>query len=182
MFRSAVLVFFLLLFLQVPAQRPNHGRLTVGVEQDLLPYATGGYFAGFWAGQGHFRVRALTARVHKPDFVLKNGFTNNRVTAYALTADSFLSGGWSGWWAGAGPVFWKSSIQEKHKAAVYHYRNLLLNGSVGYSYVLGRKWYISPWAGMHIRVAGPAKVQTAGGGFKPPLLNPEASVKLGVFF
>lgn len=71
-------------------------KFSIGVEQDLLPYATGGYFGGIWAGKEHIRGRALVARVHKPDFVIKKGFSNNNVTAYALLADYFLKDNWNG--------------------------------------------------------------------------------------
>ncbi|MEI6947492.1 hypothetical protein V9K67_09890 [Paraflavisolibacter sp. H34] len=176
---------FLLLFLfsfTARAQAPTGRKLTLGVEQDLLPYATGGYFAGLWAGKGHLRVRALTARVHKPDLIVKKGFTNNRVTAYALVGDYFLHQNWKGWWAGSGLVYWKSSIQAGAKSSTAYYENLLINGSLGYHQRLFGPVYLSPWAGMHLRVGGAKKVAVDGKVFTPPLLNPEASLKLGICF
>jgi hypothetical protein len=181
-YRSFLLFVFLSGGLAGFAQTDSTTRLNIGIEQDALPYITGGYFAGAWAGIGHIRVRAITARVHKPDFIIKKGFTNNRVTAYALLADYFLRKGWSGWWAGSGIVYWKNTIQSDQKAAISGFDTWLLSGNVGYNFKLYKHLYISPWAAMHIRIGGASHVVVDGKTFKPPLLNPEASVKLGIYF
>lgn len=178
----AVFVLLLLCSLAGTAQQQAPRKIQVGIEQDLLPYATGGYFAGAWVGSNHVRVRALMARVHKPDIVVKKGFTHNNVTAYALLGDYFLQQGWKGWWAGTGLVYWKSSIQTDRKLGTAHFENWLLNGSIGYNLPLYRNFYVSPWAGMHLRVGGAKRVSVDDRSFTPPLLNPEGSVKVGVFF
>lgn len=160
------------------AQQMNTSRINFGIEQDILPYLTGGYFAGAWVGKDHIRARILTAHVHKPDFIIKDGFTANEVTAYAVLADYFLETGWKGWWAGAGLVYWKSSIRSKEGSINYPYENYFLNGSIGHNWKLYRNIFISPWAGMHLRIGGNKKVQVDNREFNPPLLNPEASIKL----
>lgn len=162
------------------SQDTNSSKLHFGIEQDLLPYATGGYFAGFWAGKNHVRVRTLMARVHKPDLIVKEGFTNNRVTAYALVGDYFLKEDWKGWWAGSGLVYWKSTIQSKERVSTKSYKNVLVNGSLGYNWMFYKQFYLSPWAGLHLRVGGDKKVGVDGRTFTPALLNPEASIKVGV--
>lgn len=182
MIRGVVVAALFLLSLGAGAQKVPMKSLTIGLEQDALPYATGGYFAGAWVGKGHVRGRALLAHVHKPDLITPEGFTNNRVTAYALVGDYFLKPGWKGWYAGTGLVLWKSNIQSNIKAGVAYYRNWLWNGSVGYNITLHKNLYLSPWAGMHVRVGGDKSVLIDGKTFTPPLLNPEASVKVGVFF
>lgn len=164
------------------AQQSKPGKINFGIEQDILPYATGGYFAGVWAGKDHFRVRAITAKVHKPDFIIKDGFTNNRVKAYALLGDYFLKNNWKGWWAGTGLVYWKNSIQTDAKINTAHYNTWLFNGSIGYSFKLGEYFYVSPWSGLHFKVGGDKHVSVDGKFFTPPFVNPEASVKLGAYF
>jgi hypothetical protein len=156
-------------------------KLNAGVELDVLPYVTGGYFAAVWAGKSHVRVRTLTANVNKPDLFVKKGFTNNKVTAYALLGDYFLKEGWNGLWAGTGLVYWKSSIQTDAKLSTAHFENWFINGSLGYNFKLGRRFYVGPWAGMHVKIAGDKNVDVDNKTYTPPLLNPEASVKLGVY-
>jgi hypothetical protein len=164
------------------AQDTASHKWNFGLEQDLLPYATGGYFFGAWAGKNHVRIRGLTARVHKPDFAVTDGFTNNDVTAYAITTDYFLKQNWKGWWISAGLVYWKSSIQSEAKTSTAYFSNWLINGSMGYHFTLYKHLYISPWAGLNLRVAGDDEVPVDGKIYTPPLLNPEASLKLGIYF
>lgn len=161
------------------AQEHPSGKLSFGLEQDFLPYATGGYYAGAWVGKDHFRVRALTARVHKPDLIVKKGFTHNNVTAYALVADYFLKQDFNGWWVSTGLVRWNSSIQSDARLSTVHYKNNLLNGSIGYNIPLSKNFYLAPWAGMHLRIGGDKHFLVDGKDFSAPLLNPEASLKVG---
>jgi hypothetical protein len=174
----------LLLCILIPevifSQKTSNKKINFGLEQDFLPYVTGGYFAGAWVGKDHLRARTILARVHKPNFITKKGFTNNSVTAYAITADYFLKKNWEGWWIASGLVYWKSSIQADSKRSTAHYNNTLINGSLGYNWKFGKRFYLSPWAGMHLRVAGEKHVLVDGKIFIPPLLNPEASLKIGL--
>jgi hypothetical protein len=156
--------------------------LSIGLEQDFLPYATGGYYFGAWAGKSHLRGRALIAHVNKPSFVVPNGFTNNVVTAYAILGDYFLKTNWTGWYIGGGLVLWNSSIQSNQQLSTASYQNMLLNGSVGYNWKFYKNFYLSPWAGMHLRVGGAETVTVDGASFSAPLLTPEASLKIGWHF
>jgi hypothetical protein len=156
--------------------------IALGLEQDVLPYVTGGYYFGAWAGKSHIRGRVLVAHVNKPEFIVPSGFTNNIVTAYALVGDYFLKSDWNGWWLSAGIVYWDSSIQRNVKVSTASYQNVLLNGSLGYNWKLGKNFYLSPWAGLHVRVGGATEVLVDGASFTTPLLNPEASLKLGWYF
>ncbi len=176
---SVVLLFFLSLSCYPQTRIP----FTVGVEQDVLPYLTQGYYAAVWAGQGHWRLRALTAKVTKPDFLTPTGFTNNQVNAYAILIDYFLRDDASGWWLGAGYVYWQSSIALAAVPGVERgYNNQLLNGSIGYQWKFYKQWYLSPWAGMSMRTGGPKYVSIDQNTFKTSLLNPELSLKIGWYF
>lgn len=179
--------FCLFLFLfsctyQVQAQQKPVEKIQAGAELDVLPYATGGYFAGAWAGKQQWRIRVLTASVNKPDWTTTDGFSNHHIYAYALVADRFFKPDWKGWWISGGLVFWKSSIQTDTRLQTSHFQNFLLNGSLGYNISLYRRLYLSPWAGLSIRTAGDTKVPVDNKQFTLPLLNPEASIKLGYTF
>jgi hypothetical protein len=181
MFRTFLILFCLAILTDATSQT-SAKKISIGVEEDLLPFATGGFFGGLWAGKDHIRGRALIARVYKPDFIIKKGFSNNNVTAYALLADYFLKDNWNGWWAGAGIVYWRSSIKTSEHQNTAQFKNTLLNGSIGYNWKFYKNFYLSPWTGMHLRVAGDKEVKVDDKTFNPPLLNPEASLKLGFFF
>lgn len=152
---------------------------TVGLELDALPYATGGYFGAFWAGKGHWRGRLIVARATKPDFLLPKGYTDNSIRAYALLADYFPKQHFKGWWLAAGLVYWDAGIRYTPDQESAGYKSYLLSGGAGYHWFFYRNFYLSPWAGLHVRAAGDDSVRFPGATYKPPRLNPEGSVKLG---
>lgn len=153
-----------------------------GLELDVLPYATGGYFGAAWVGKNKWRSRALLADVNMPDIITKEGFTNHHVQSYAIILDYFLKDNWKGWWIGAGPVYWKSNIQSDTSDATKNFENLLLNGSLGYNFPIYKNIYISPWAGLSLKVSGDDEFILDNKEYKLPLFNPELSVKFGLYF
>ncbi len=176
------LLFPLLLPVLMLGQSDTPQGLQAGLELDALPYATGGYFGAVWLGKGLWRARVLHASVHMPDWFVKEGFQNHRIKAYALVADRFLKPDWRGIWLGGGLVYWKSDIQTDALLEEAALNNLLLNGSLGYNIRLGRHFYLSPWGGMSLHIAGDKDIPVDNLRFTLPLLNPEASLKLGVVF
>ena len=177
-----LLLLSLLPLLSTHAQSNGPDRLQFGLELDALPYATGGYFGAAWVGKDLWRMRALTAFVKKPDWSTKSDFSNHRVHAYALLADRFLKKGWKGWWAGAGLVYWNSTIQTEARQQTAHFKNLLINGSLGYNLTVYKRLYVSPWGSLNLRVAGDKNVVVDDKRFTLPVLNPEASLKFGYSF
>nr|WP_294907032.1 hypothetical protein [uncultured Lacibacter sp.] len=173
----------LYLLCNISAQAQSSSKkIQFGAELDALPYITGGYFAAGWIGKKHLRARVLTAGVNMPEFITKNGFSNHHITSYAVVADYFFKEDFKGWWAGAGLVYWKNSIQTDAHLQTAHFKNYLLNGSIGYNIPLYKKLYLSPWAGMSIRAGGHKNVAVDAKQYTLPLLNPEASLKLGISF
>jgi hypothetical protein len=186
------IIFLIVLFYSFCLQAQNDTTLSIatmsekkwnfGIELDALPYATGGYFAGAWIGKDQWRTRALLADVNLPDFTTKTGFTNHHVRAYAVLLDHFLKKNWKGWWIGAGPVYWKSSIESESNNTQRNFENLLLNGSIGYNFKIYKNLYVSPWAGMSCKIAGNDQFILDNKSYQLPFLNPELSLKIGVFF
>jgi hypothetical protein len=172
---------FLLISVSVQGQT-NKKYSHTGIELDALPYATGGYFGAIWIGKDQFRIRLLTAGVNMPEFITKKEFSNHHITSYAFVVDYFLKENWNGWWAGAGLVYWKSSIQTDAHLQTANFENYLVNGSIGYNIRLHKHIYLSPWAGMSIRAGGDKNVAVDVKKYTLSLLNPEASVKIGFHF
>jgi hypothetical protein len=154
----------------------------IGIEIDALPYITGGHFAAGWVGKDKWRCRALMADVHKPDWFTTDGFRNHHIRAYALVIERFLFSGWKGWWIGGGPVYWKSEIQSDALLQKATFTNYLINGSLGYNFILFKNVYLSPWAGLSLKVAGDKNIPIDTKIYNLPLLNPEMSLKAGIFF
>lgn len=172
------------LYLILLSVQKTHAQKTVsaGVELDVLPYLTGGYFGAVWVAKGHVRTRALYTKVNMPDFIVQDGFTNNTIRSFALVGDYFLNEEQTGLWFGGGMVLWDGEIQSDLQLETASYKNYLLNGSIGYVWDLGKKIYLSPWAGLSVRVGGDKTVAVDDAIFKPRWLNPEMSLKLGYRF
>lgn len=153
-----------------------------GAELDLLPYATGGYFAAGWVGKKQLRLRSLYAVVNKPSFLLPEGFAAYKIQSAAVLVDYFRKPGWKGFWIGAGLVYWNNELRTDANHSTGKFNLWLANGSMGYHWRLGKRFYISPWAGMSMRVAGAKAVAAGPHSYKPALLNPELSVKGGIIF
>ncbi|WP_407526908.1 hypothetical protein PDL71_06325 [Lacibacter sp. MH-610] len=182
MYKSVLLIAILLLYNSGFAQKQTAHRFHAGIELDALPYATGGWFAAAWAGNEQWRIRLLTAAVNKPDFTTRKGFTNHHIRAYAAVADYSLKKDWEGFWLGGGLVLWNSTIQTDARLQTASFTNYLLNGSAGYHFTLHKNIYLSPWAGLSIRTGGDKDVAVDTKQYTLPLLNPEASVKIGFWF
>lgn len=179
---TLLLIAFCLTGAGIYGQSKKASTVHAGIELDILPYATGGWFAAAWVGKDRWRLRALTASVNKPDFTTQNGFTNHQIKAYAVVADRFLNSEWKGVWIGGGLVLWNSRIQSDARVQTATFTNYLLNGSAGYNIKLQKHIYLSPWAGISMRVAGDTKVPVDNKLYTLPLLNPEASLKIGIWF
>lgn len=163
-------------------EKTAENKFTAGFELDALPYATGGYFGAFWAGQGHWRGRLIVARATKPEFLLPDGYSDNHIRAYALLADYFFQPDFRGWWLAAGLVHWDAEIRYDPDRRSGAYKSYLLSGGAGYNWKFYRNFYLSPWVGLHVRIAGDDHVAFPTGTYKPPMFNPEGSLKVGWHF
>mgnify|MGYP001402598041 CR=1 FL=1 len=172
---------FLILHFTIHAA-PAQERVRAGLELDVLPYITGGYFGAIWAGKGHVRGRALFAKVNMPEFIVPDGFRNNTIRSYALVGDYFMKADQTGVWISGGFVLWDGKIQTDQELETASYRSFLINGSLGYALNLSPKFYLSPWAGLSLRVGGDQNIMADGQNYDPPFLNPELSLKLGYRF
>jgi len=180
--RRSIKLFFCLLLLHFSMTAQAQQKAKVGMELDVLPYVTGGYFGAVWIGKEHLRARALYAYVHMPDFVTPDGFSNNTIRSFALLGDYFLKKEQVGFWVGGGLVFWDGTIQTDLHLEEASYHSFLINGSMGYAWPLNAHFYLSPWAGLSLRTGGDQQVSVDGETFKPRLINPEASLKVGFVF
>lgn len=181
--KASLIILFCCLAVLLPAQEKTAATaLTAGFELDLLPYATGGYFGAIWVGKGHWRSRLIVARATKPDFLLPDGFSENHIRAYALLADYFPKSDFRAWWLAAGLVYWDASIRHDSDQYSEAYKSYLLSGGTGYNWKFFRNFYLSPWIGLHIRIAGDANVSFQTENYQPPRFNPEGSLKVGWHF
>ncbi|MBX7227921.1 MAG: hypothetical protein K1X55_17945 [Chitinophagales bacterium] len=157
-------------------------KVSIGVEADVLPYLTGGYYGSVWVSHQHFRYRGIWTQVTTPDFILDSGFANNQMMVYALVTDYFFRNKVERWWVGAGVEYWDASIQTDIKTSTAKYSNLIATAGCGYIWKVYQNLYINPWAAFHVRAAGDKNVVVDNKIFMPAFFTPEASLKIGWFF
>jgi hypothetical protein len=100
-----------------------------GVELDVLPYATGGWYGSLWYGFAHVRIRGVVSRVNPPDFTVDGDFTDAQTTAYALIADYFPRRDRTGLWLGAGVELWENSIAHPGESVRGQYDTVMATGA-----------------------------------------------------
>ncbi len=154
-----------------------------GVETDPLPFVLGGYIVSAYAGSEQWHLRVLDVQVHKPDFLLSKGFDENRIHSNAVLVDYLPKGAMhQEWWFSVGAVFWRGEIRHVATAERKNYSSQLLSFDVGYFWFLDSHFYLSPWAALHVRVAGDSELPFSTQVYTIPRFNPEASLKLGYTF
>lgn len=184
-YAKTLLLSLLLAGMYIGHSQKSASPIKFGIEADVLPYALGGYMGAAWVGQGHFRIRSLYAYVKMPKLITPDEFTNHRIRSFAILADYFLKEDFTGWWAGGGMAIWNGTIRAREQNDPHHstgYRTYLANGSAGYTFSFGEHFYMGPWGGLSIRVAGDRDIPVASEIYDPPFLNPELSFKLGWMF
>ena len=101
-----------------------------GIEIDLLPYATKGYYGSAFAGRDGRRFRGVAARSTTPSFLVTDGFKKKRTDAYAFLIDRFFgskSQELKGFWIGGGGEYWRNRIRTEESPEFAHYNNLERN-------------------------------------------------------
>ncbi|MFT5779359.1 MAG: hypothetical protein ACI837_002317 [Crocinitomicaceae bacterium] len=76
--------------------------ITVGLEQDVLPYALKGFILTGWIGKNKYRNRFSYAQATRPGFILGDDVVEDRVKAFGISFEYFFKDDYTGWWFGPG--------------------------------------------------------------------------------
>jgi hypothetical protein len=88
----------------------EQGGAKLGFELDAFPFINNGFYGSAWVGAGNLRFRGVIASTTVPSFVVENGFSDLKTTAYAVIVDYFFKQNYEGWWLGAGAEYWQNKI------------------------------------------------------------------------
>jgi len=155
---------------------------TIGVEVDVLPYVTGGWYASAWLGYNQLRARLVASKVNPPDFTLKENFTNGETQAYAALLDYFWRPSFRGPWAGGGIEYWDNRVGHPAEVATGMYQTWMATVGGGWVLGIGRHLYLNPWAAGHWQIAGDTKAVVGSRVYEPRAAIAEASIKIGWSF
>lgn len=184
--KKSILIIVVLLASTLWAQQTNSDSIlteqTFGTELDLLPYISGGYYVSAWYGIDQFRFRAILTNTTVPEFVLADGYTNNKLKVYAFIMDYFFKKNFEGFWIGTGIEYWDSQIKFETENQTAEYNNTLFTFGGGYVWKFYDNFFLNPWAAFHYIIAGDKEVKVGSTTFKPNVFTPEASIKIGWYF
>lgn len=184
--KNSILIIIVILTSNIWGQQINMDSLitkqTLGTELDLLPYVSGGYYLSEWYGIDQFRFRAILTKTTVPEFVLADGYTNNKLNVYAFITDYFFKKNFEGFWVGTGLEYWDSQITYEAENQTSSYNNTVFTLGGGYVWKFYDNFYLNPWVAFHYIIAGDKEVQVGSSTFKPNLFTPEVSIKVGWHF
>jgi hypothetical protein len=156
--------------------------MSVGVEADLLPFLTGGFYGSLWSAHGSVRLRGVVSRVYVPEFAVPDGFRDQRVDAIAVIADYVPAREVQGIWVGAGLEYWNTEIGVEGSSEETTFGSLVATAGVGYIFPLGGGVYLNPWGAAHVLLSWGRDVQVGTTNFTPQPITGEVSLKLGYCF
>ena len=156
-------------------------RITVGIEQDALPYVLNGFIGTAWMGINHIRVRTSYAEANTPAFVLQNGFKQDRTRAFGISGEHFFKDDFRGLWLGPGIGYWNNEVISSNNYTDW-VKSWVFSIGGGYNIFLWKGWYITPWLALHTRIIGNDSRTIDNTKYTPMLFTPEVSIKLGYKF
>lgn len=180
--KITALLFLITYFTTVSyGQDSKENRLTIGIEQDILPYIFKGYFLSGWIGQEDFRYRLSYAESTIPKFILGEDIASDRVYAFGISYEYFVKENFQGLWFGPGFGYWRNLIKTKNNQTLTN-KSIIFSLGGGYNLKITNWLYCSPWLALHTRISGNLEINTGLESYKPLLFTPEASFKIGIKF
>ncbi len=162
--------------------KSDYKPLYLGVEQDVLPYVLRGFILTAWGGIHRTRLRVSYAQAYTPAFFRPKNIDSERVIAMGLSLEFFLKDKFKGFWFGAGGGAWIQQVRLPNpngQVVMHPFTSVIFSGGCGYNYYLWKGLYISPWVAIHTRLSGNRPMMLEGIEYKPKLIIPEVSIKLG---
>jgi len=151
-------------------------------EVDVLPVATGGWYASVAAGRDVWRMRLVAASMNVPDRFAPAGWEKVQTRAQALLVDRFFRPGFRGPWVGGGVERWDEDMKWAQGPERVRLKSLQATFGTGWAIPIGRGFYVNPWLAVHQRIAGDRVVSIPQGECRPKAMQAEASVKIGYLF
>jgi hypothetical protein len=155
--------------------------LNFGLEQDPVPYLNKGYILTAWLGMQHTRARVSYAKVQQPPFMLRHDILSEEISATQLSIEFFFKEDFKGLWLGPSIGYWWNRVQTS-SGFLHDYPSVLFSVVGGYQIYLFKGLYISPYFAGHLRLTGMRDVEVGSLDYRPHLLLPELSLKVGYKF
>ncbi|MCP4439527.1 MAG: hypothetical protein GY810_11345 [Aureispira sp.] len=164
------------------SSRSSYNKIYFGIEQDVLPYILSGFIVTGWAGIKKTRIRASYAHANSPKFFRKKNIDFEQTRATGLNVEFFFKSEFEGFWVGPGLGYWWNRVKNDAEVQVRDFSSVVLSVGGGYNWFIWKGLYISPWVAGHFRLTGNKGFEMGGELYKPMLITPEVSLKIGWCF
>lgn len=185
----STILLFLLTFSTVSGQynpdeddRSSYNKIYFGLEQDVLPYVLSGFIITGWAGIKKTRLRLSYAHANSPKFFRKKNIDFEQTRATGLNVEFFFKPEFEGFWVGPGLGYWWNTVKNEETGQVRDFTSAVVSVGGGYNWFIWKGLYISPWLAAHFRLSGNKGFEMGGELYKPMLITPEISLKIGWCF
>lgn len=162
----------------------DDGGFYYGTELDAMPFINQGFYSSLYVAHSAYKYRFVTAQMTLLDMVVKKGFKDQQLDAYALIVDYYPHSKdfKKGLWIGTGFEYWKSEIKTKESNEKQAFDQWIYTLGAGYNIPLYKHIYLNPWCAGHLNLNWDQKVQFREKQLKLDNFTPEMSVKLGIYF
>jgi len=176
-----LLVTFIVVFTNIIFGQNEECEFSSGCELDVLPYVFNGYYGSVWVKYHNIRVRPVITKINQPSFVYDKNFKDLKTNVYALLVDYVFTEkeGIKNLWIGSGFEYWHNEITEKNSKLTKEFNNVYFTLGGGYLIYLTENLYLNPWCAVHVKIAGNKEAKFIEHNFKPGVIVPEASLKIG---
>ena len=117
--------------------------ITIGLEQDVLPYLLRGFIVTGWMGRDYSRVRFSYAQVTSPSFFIPKTIFEDKVRAFGISYEFFFKDEYKGWWVGPGVGYWTNYLKTSD-GITFKNESVIFSLGGGYNYFLTSWLYVSP--------------------------------------
>jgi len=175
-----LLFFFSLIISSIRAQDVDNAYSTLywGIEQDPQPYFFRGWMASAWLGLKRTRIKGTFAAANTPSFFRRPGINYERTNASHLSIDFFFKDQFKGFWIGPSFGYWQNRIRNEDQYQ-RDFWSVVFSTGMGYNFYIYKGLYINPFIAAHWRISGTRDISLGALEYRPRLLTPELSLKIG---
>ena len=139
-----VLVIISLFSIAVDAEEVDSSLLHLGIEADLLYFATGGYNCGLLTGYGRFRIRMAISQYYWPDSFQSSGWQDQEGWGYGIYLGDITGRGISGFSVEMGIEYWDDELTQPEGQGLVKRTYSMAVVNVGYRWNFYKQLYVHP--------------------------------------